>query len=146
MNYVDPTGHFFEELFGLAGSLFGEKGRKIGSDWGKKLDNALGLNGGNEKLAPEETQPPQTGGGNRSAKNRGTAYATRSEAVYYMEKELTNLADISNRQAEYWAFVYEYEGQFYVSNARTGFLNQVYPEDVKDELNTLCLLYTSRCV
>lgn len=57
-----------------------------------------------------------------------------------MEKELTNLADMSNRQSEYWAFVYEYEGQFYVSNARTGFLNQVYPEDVQDELNTLGLL------
>ncbi len=140
VNYIDPTGHFFEELFGLAGSVFGEKAREAGSRWGKKLDDALGLNGGSTAPEKKKTGNSVVDSNQRSAKNRGKAYATRSEAVYYMEEELTNLADMSNRQAEYWAFVYEYEGQFYVSNARMGFLNQVYPEDVQDELNTLGLL------
>ena len=57
-----------------------------------------------------------------------------------MEEELTNLADMSNRQAEYWAFVYEYEGQFYVSNARVGIGSTVPDYLVKNELDTLGLL------
>ena len=126
MNYVDPTGHFFEELFGLAGSLFGEKGRKTGSDWGKKLDDALGLNGGS--TAP--TEKKKTGNSvvdsnQRSAKNRGKAYATREDAVYYMNEMLKAAAAEADYKREFGAFVYEFEGEFYISSIIQGEIDSV---------------------
>ncbi len=36
VNYIDLTGHFFEELFGLAGSVFGEKGKGSRKQMGKE--------------------------------------------------------------------------------------------------------------
>lgn len=73
----------------LAESIFGEKGKKTGSAWDRKLDDALGLNGGS--TAPQEKK--KTGNSvvdsnQRSAKNRDKAYASREDATYQMNELL----------------------------------------------------------
>ncbi len=113
-----------------------KKAREAGSRWGKKLDDTLGLNGG--VLLLKRKRKEQRSGQQSALRKRTEERRMRhGRRLCTMEEELTNLADMSNRQAEYWAW--EYEGQFYVSNARMGVLNQVY-QKMSGQLNTLGLL------
>ena len=131
VNYVDPTGHTFEELFDTLGRFMGVN-EKIKEKWkkaGKKLDTFVDTL---KKSVPANTT--------KTASNRGKGYSSREEAIKDMEIEMMNLADQNHRNVEIWAFVYEYDGQFYYSNVRFGMLDRVSPAFVEAELSALGLL------
>ena len=150
VNYVDPTGHWSypcnnDSPFYKPGQSYNDAMRLYRQE----------RSAGRIPQVPKQTsKPPTDGGGDgttspgqtnvttatKTASNRGKGYSSREEAIKDMEIEMTNLADQNHRNVEIWAFVYEYDGQFYYSNVRFGMLDRVSPAFVEAELSALGLL------
>lgn len=101
----------------------------------------MGLDGGS--TAPPEKK--KTGNSvvdsnQRSAKNRGKAYVTREDAVYHMNEMLKAAAAEADYEREFGAFVYEFEGEFYISSIIQGEIDSVTNESVTAEVTNLGLL------
>ena len=123
VNYVDPTGHFFKEIGIAVGVIIGlvcggkkgaKAGAQIGGTIGTAVDKALGF--GKSTTQQKKTGNSVVDSNQHTSQNRGRGYNNRDEAINQMNILLKDASVENGFYREYGAFVYEYEGMFYVSS------------------------------
>ena len=139
VNYVDPTGHFFEEIAEMIvdafSSFLGGVFAEVGSQWllaGTTKDARLGTN----DITVEEVNSHRT---RKTSKNRGKSYKSREQAMNVMNLMLEMEGAKTGYEQEFGAFVYQVGEDWYISNLLPA-TNKVLNSDVSEEMENLGLI------
>ena len=148
VNYIDPTGHYYEQVLGGIGEaldwMFGVVGAKTNfrenmSTKGKELDEKYDTHETPEEMVELAQKQRKI----RKSKKSGVFGAGYNEhkANLMMELMITLAADEEGRNIEHGAFVYQREdGLYYISNVLEDKMLNVSEEAFLKEAKNLGLL------